>query len=133
MRYEEKYCIQRGISIGVCPLKEESEHERIPSIIRSIVWCLIHCMVFPYLKGFLIIKMWLFYIVLWIDFVFTIFGDYIFGSTMVPNKLYQITFLGKKCEKIILIFAYFIGEEKEGHDNMDNLHIFFCKIYRNML
>jgi hypothetical protein len=39
MRYEEKYCIWSGISIGGCPLKEASEQERIPSIIGSIVWC----------------------------------------------------------------------------------------------
>jgi hypothetical protein len=39
MRYEEKYCIWSGSSIGGCPLEEASEQERIPSIIGSIVWC----------------------------------------------------------------------------------------------
>jgi hypothetical protein len=38
MRYEEKYCIWSGSSIGGFPLEEASEHERIPSIIGSIVW-----------------------------------------------------------------------------------------------
>jgi hypothetical protein len=35
---QEKYCVVSGISIGGCPLEEASEHERIPSIIGSIVW-----------------------------------------------------------------------------------------------
>jgi hypothetical protein len=39
MRYEEKYCILGGSSIRECPLEETSEHEMIPSIIGSIVWC----------------------------------------------------------------------------------------------
>jgi hypothetical protein len=39
MGYEEKYFIVSGISIGGFPLEEESEHERIPSIIGSTVWC----------------------------------------------------------------------------------------------
>jgi hypothetical protein len=37
MRYEEKYCVWSGSSIGGCPLEEASEQERIPSIIGSIV------------------------------------------------------------------------------------------------
>jgi hypothetical protein len=39
MGYEEKYCIVSGSSIGGCPFEEESEKERLPSIIGSIAWC----------------------------------------------------------------------------------------------
>jgi hypothetical protein len=39
MRHEEKYFIWSGSSIEGFPLEETSEHERIPSIIGSIVWC----------------------------------------------------------------------------------------------
>jgi hypothetical protein len=39
MGYEKKYCIWSSRSIGGFPLEEASEHERINSIIGSIVWC----------------------------------------------------------------------------------------------
>jgi hypothetical protein len=58
MGYEEKYCIWSSSSIGGFPLEEASEHERIPSIIGSIVWC------FPTSRVFNNNKSDLFYIVL---------------------------------------------------------------------
>jgi hypothetical protein len=54
MGYKEKYCIWSSNSIGGLPLEEESEHERIPSIIVSIAWC------FPTLR-------------VWLFLVFSIF------------------------------------------------------------
>jgi hypothetical protein len=80
MRHEEKYCIWSGSSIGGCPLEEVSEQERIPSIIRSIVWC---C---PTSRVLVIIKCGFFYLVLWIYCVFSICGDYICRSILVLNK-----------------------------------------------
>jgi hypothetical protein len=46
-------------------------------------------MVFPYLKGFLLIKCGFFYLALWIYCVFSIYGYYIGRSIQVLNKWYQ--------------------------------------------
>jgi hypothetical protein len=43
-------------------------------------------MVFPYLKGLVIIKCGFFYLALWIYFVFSICGDYICRSIQVLNS-----------------------------------------------
>jgi hypothetical protein len=79
-------------------------------------------MVFPYLKGFDIIKcgFYIFHLV----FVLNICGVFVF-KYLVLNKWYQSTFLGKKCGKFFFfIFADFFGEEKEGRDILDNFCIF---------
>ena len=60
-------------------------------------------MVFPYLKGFDIIKCNLFYIVLWIYCVFKICGDYICKYTLELNNWYQSTFLGQIREESLVV------------------------------
>jgi hypothetical protein len=70
-------------------------------------------MVFPYLKGLVIIKCGFFYIDLWIYCVFSICGDYICISIQVLNKWYQSTFLGRHCGQIFFIFADFFSEKKK--------------------
>jgi hypothetical protein len=47
-------------------------------------------MVFPYLKGLVIIKCGFFYLSLWIYFVFSICGDYICRSIQVLNKTFPV-------------------------------------------
>jgi hypothetical protein len=70
-------------------------------------------MVFPYLKGFEIIKCGFFYIALWIYCVFSICGDSICRSILDLNKWYQSTFLGRKCGQIFLFFADLFFRKKK--------------------
>jgi hypothetical protein len=65
MGYEGKYCIWCGSSLGGIPLEEESEQERISSIIGSIVWC------FPTSR--VSIKKWWFSIWFHISYVVIVF------------------------------------------------------------
>jgi hypothetical protein len=82
-------------------------------------------MVFPYLKGLVIIKCGFFYFALWIYCVFNICGDYIGRSIQVLNKWYQSTFLSRSCGKIIFIFADFFSEQKkEGCEIVEVFGIF---------
>jgi hypothetical protein len=112
MGYEEKYCIWSMNLIRRNPLEEASEHERIPSIIGSIVWC------FPTSRVFYN-KVVVVYIVSYI-----VCGDYIHISLvllwyfvfryLVLNNWYLITFLGWKCGKIFLFFADLFFRKKRG-------------------
>jgi hypothetical protein len=84
-------------------------------------------MVFPYLKGFLIIKVWfsiLFSEYLWC-FCIQVFGILTSGIRALS--------LARSVGKFFFFFADFFGEEKEGRDIPDNLCIFMCKICRNGL
>jgi membrane protein DedA with SNARE-associated domain len=74
-------------------------------------------MVFPYLKGLVIIKCGLLYLDLWIYFIFNICGDYIFISILFLNDWYQITFLGQRREEFFFSFCRnFLGKKKrEAH------------------
>ena len=82
-------------------------------------------MVFPYLKGLVIIKCGFFYLALWIYCVFSICGYYIGRSIQVLNKWYQSTFQGRSCGQLFLFLQIFFSEKKkEGRDITDIFSIF---------
>jgi hypothetical protein len=70
-------------------------------------------MVLPYLKGFLIIKCGFLYY--WI--LVSICGDYFVFISLVLNKWYQSTFLGKKCGQFFFYFCRFFRRRKRGTRN----------------
>jgi hypothetical protein len=85
-------------------------------------------MVFPYLKGLVIIKCDLLYLSLWIYCVFSIFCDYICISIQVPKKWYQSTFLGRHCGQIFFIFAgFFFRRGKRGPRHYINFLVHLCE------
>ena len=91
---------------------------------------MIHCMVFPYLKGLVIIKCGLFYIVDLLCIIGLLLR-FIFISIQVLNKWYQSTFLGRHCGQIFFFADFFSEKKKEGHDILEIFSIFMCNICKN--
>jgi hypothetical protein len=66
-------------------------------------------MVLPYPKGLIVIKKILHIVLVYLLWCFCI-------QSLVLNKWYQSTFLGRSCGQLFFIFAdfFFFGEEKRG-------------------
>jgi hypothetical protein len=67
---------------------------------------MIHCMVLPYLKGLIVIKVILHIVLVYLLWLFCI-------QSLVLNKWYQSTFFGQTLWANIFIFAYIFFEEKK--------------------
>jgi hypothetical protein len=75
-------------------------------------------MVLPYLKGLIVINEILHIVLVYLLWCF-------FIQSLVLNKWYQSTFLGRSCGQIFFIFADFFSEKKkEGRDIPDIFSIF---------
>jgi hypothetical protein len=78
-------------------------------------------MVFPYLKGLIVIKEILHIVLVYLLWFFCI-------QSLVLNKWYQSTFLGRHCGQIFFIFAdFFFGEEKRGPRHSRNFQYIYVK------
>jgi hypothetical protein len=128
MRHEEKHCIWSNSSIGGCPLEEASEQERIPSIIRSIVWC------FPTIRVS-IIKLWFsiwFHrscVVIIFRYLWIYCDIFYLGIWFLTIGIRALS-LGRHCGQIFFFFTgFFFGAKKRGprhsqsfqHISMQNL------------
>jgi hypothetical protein len=119
MGYEENYCIWSCSSIGGCPLEEASEHERIPSIIGSIVWC------FPTSRVFSI-------------FLCSCYGEW-FGLFLVIYEVYlQIWYrfltsgiralsLADIVGKYFLFLQIFFRRRKKRAATFHKFSVYFCE------
>jgi hypothetical protein len=85
-------------------------------------------MVLPYPKGLIVIKKILHIVLVYLLWCFCI-------QSLVLNKWYQSTFLGRSCGQLFFIFAdfFFSEKKKEGRDIPDIFSIFLCKICRKGL
>ena len=67
---------------------------------------MIHCIVLPYPKGLTVIKKILHIVIVYLLWCFCI-------QSLVLNKWYQSTFLGRSCGKIFFIFAHFFFRRRK--------------------
>jgi hypothetical protein len=128
MGHEENYCIWSCISIGGFPLEEESEQERIPSIIGSIVWC---C---PTSRVLIIINWWfsilfhiycvvIIFIYLWYYCDILYSGIWLVTSSIRTLSLADI--VGKYF--LFLQFFFFFRRRKKRAVTFQKFLVYFCE------
>jgi hypothetical protein len=77
-------------------------------------------MVFPYLKGLIVIKEILHIVLVYLLWCFCI-------QSLVLNKWYQSTFLGRHCGQIFFIFADCFRRRKRGPRHSRNFQYIYVK------